>query len=162
MIFGRNVDMVEDTRGRKLLYMRDENTYYLLEDKLQKYVLFLKNNIINAISGGAMLGYFIRLPYWMWAVIAIAWYVAYIVFFNVKIFPRFEKLKEKKIKVAPPSETKGRMLIFALGFLAVGIGLFLCIPLGQVNGNIDGSVVVACGIFSFIMGVNYLNQYRKA
>lgn len=162
MIFGRNVDMVEDTKGRKLLYMKNEETYYLVEEKMQKYVLFLKNNIINAISGGAMIGYFIKLPYWMGAAIALAWYVAYIVFFNRKVFPKFERLKERKIKVAPPSETKGKMLLFALGFLAIGIGLFLCIPLGQVNGNIDGSVVVACGIFSVIMGVGYLNNYRKA
>ena len=162
MVFGRSIDMVEDTKKRKLLYVRKEDAYYLMDKNQQRYALFLKNNIINAVSVGAMLGYFIKLPYWVWAVIALAWYVVYLVFFNLKIFPKFTKLKEKKIKVVPPSETKGRMLFFALGFLAVGVGLLACIALGQTDGTIDNSIVVVCGIFSIFMGLFQLNNYRKA
>ena len=125
-------------------------------------MLFLKNNIINAVSIGAMTGYFLKLPYVIWAVIALVFYISYLILFNTKIFPGFEKLREKKIKVVPPSETKGRMLMFALGFLAVGIGLLLCIPLNQVDGSIDSSVVIVCGAFSIIMGLRYLIAYQKS
>lgn len=162
MIFGGSVDFVEDTKKRRLLYLRKENSYYLVERKQEKYVLFLKNNIINAVSIGAMTGYFLKLPYVIWAVIALVFYISYLILFNTKIFPGFEKLREKKIKVAPPSETKGRMLMFALGFLAVGIGLLLCIPLNQVDGSIDSSVVIVCGAFSIIMGLRYLIAYQKS
>ena len=98
----------------------------------------------------------------IWAVIALVFYISYLILFNTKIFPGFEKLREKKIKVVPPSETKGRMLMFALGFLAVGIGLLLCIPLNQVDGSIDSSVVIVCGAFSIIMGLRYLIAYQKS
>ncbi|NBK93674.1 hypothetical protein D5278_17135 [bacterium 1XD21-13] len=162
MIFGGSVDFVEDTKKRRLLYLRKENSYYLVERKQEKYVLFLKNNIINAVSIGAMTGYFLKLPYVIWAVIALVFYISYLILFNTKIFPGFEKLREKKIKVVPPSETKGRMLMFALGFLAVGIGLLLCIPLNQVDGSIDSSVVIVCGAFSIIMGLRYLIAYQKS
>ncbi len=162
MIFGGSVDFVEDTKKRRLLYLRKENSYYLVERKQEKYVLFLKNNIINAMSIGAMTGYFLKLPYVIWAVIALVFYISYLILFNTKIFPGFEKLREKKIKVVPPSETKGRMLMFALGFLAVGIGLLLCIPLNQVDGSIDSSVVIVCGAFSIIMGLRYLIAYQKS
>ena len=162
MIFGGSVDFVEDTKKRRLLYLRKENSYYLVERKQEKYVLFLKNNIINAVSIGAMTGYFLKLPYVIWAVIALVFYISYLILFNTKLFPGFEKLREKKIKVVPPSETKGRMLMFALGFLAVGIGLLLCIPLNQVDGSIDSSVVIVCGAFSIIMGLRYLIAYQKS
>ena len=162
MIFGGSVDFVEDTKKRRLLYLRKENSYYLVDRKQEKYVLFLKNNIINAVSIGAMTGYFLKLPYVIWAVIALVFYISYLILFNTKIFPGFEKLREKKIKVVPPSETKGRMLMFALGFLAVGIGLLLCIPLNQVDGSIDSSVVIVCGAFSIIMGLRYLIAYQKS
>ena len=162
MIFGGSVDFVEDTKKRRLLYLRKENSYYLVERKQEKYVLFLKNNIINAVSIGAMTGYFLKLPYVIWAVIALVFYISYLILFNTKIFPGFEKLREKKIKVVPPSETKGRMLMFALGFLAVGIGLLLCIPLNQVDRSIDSSVVIVCGAFSIIMGLRYLIAYQKS
>ena len=142
MIFGGSVDFVEDTKKRRLLYLRKEN--------------------INAVSIGAMTGYFLKLPYVIWAVIALVFYISYLILFNTKIFPGFEKLREKKIKVVPPSETKGRMLMFALGFLAVGIGLLLCIPLNQVDGSIDSSVVIVCGAFSIIMGLRYLIAYQKS
>lgn len=162
MIFGGSLDFVEDTKKRRLLYLRKENSYYLVERKQEKYVLFLKNSIINAVSIGAMTGYFLKLPYVIWAVIALVFYISYLILFNTKIFPGFEKLREKKIKVVPPSETKGRMLMFALGFLAVGIGLLLCIPLNQVDGSIDSSVVIVCGAFSIIMGLRYLIAYQKS
>lgn len=161
MVFGGSVDLVEDTKKRKLLYLRKDCCYYLVEKKQEKYVLFLKNNIINAVSIGAMVGYFLKLPYVFWAVIAFVFYIAYLILFNTKIFPGFVRLRENKIKVAPPSETKGKMLMFALAFLAVGIGLLLCIPLKQVDGSIDSSVVVVCGGFSIIMGLRYLIAYQK-
>ena len=63
MIFGGSVDFVEDTKKRRLLFLRKEGVYYLVEKKQEKYVLFLKNNIINAASVGAMTGYFLKLPY---------------------------------------------------------------------------------------------------
>ena len=33
MIFGGSVDFVEDTKKRRLLYLRKENSYYLVERK---------------------------------------------------------------------------------------------------------------------------------
>ncbi len=162
MIFGGSVDFVEDTKKRRLLFLRKEGVYYLVEKKQEKYVLFLKNNIINAASVGAMTGYFLKLPYIIWGAIALVFYVSYLILFNTKIFPGFEKLREKKIKVVPPSETKGRMLMFSLGFLAVGAGLLLCIPLTQVEGSIDSGAVVVCGAFSIIMGLRYLTAYQKS
>ena len=93
MIFGGSVDFVEDTKKRRLLYLRKENSYYLVERKQEKYVLFLKNNIINAVSIGAMTGYFLKLPYVIWAVIALVFYISYLILFNTKIFPGFEKLR---------------------------------------------------------------------
>lgn len=161
MIFGGSVDLVEDTKKRRMLRLKKEDSYYLVDKKQEKYVLFLKNNLLNAASIGAMAGYFLKLPYVVWGVIAIVFYVMYLLLFNFKIFPSFEKLREKKIKVTPPSESKGKLRMFAAGFLVVGIGLLLCIPLGQVDESIDNSVVIVCGAFSIIMGVRCLIAYQK-
>lgn len=156
-----NVDLVEDKKKRRLLLVHEDNRYYLLDKRQEKYVTFLKNNLINAISIGAILGYFIKLPYWGWGLIALVVYAAYLLFFNTKIFPGLTMLKEKKIQVLQPSETKKRMLLFTFAFLAVGIGLLLCIPLGQANGTMESSAAVVGGIFSIFMGLRFLSDYRK-
>ncbi len=59
-------------------------------------------------------------------------------------------------------ESKGKMLLFALGFLAVGIGLFLCIPLGQTDGDMEYAMAIVGGIVSVVMGVRYVIRYLRA
>lgn len=165
MLFGKDIDLVEDTKKRRLMQVRKDNTFYLLDKKQEKYVTFLKNNIINAVSIGVMLGYllkFLNWPWVVWAIVAVVWYVSYVVLFNTKVFPKFKKLKEKKVKVVPPSTTKGKTLAFALAFLFIGIALLACVPMGQTTSETESVVVIGCGFFSIVMGLKFLGDYRKA
>lgn len=163
MIFGRDIELVQDTRGRKLLHLKKENTFYAMEKRQETYANLFKNNIINAVSLGVMIGYFIRLPYWAWAAIAVVVYVTYLITFNKKIFPGYRRLEEKKaIKITPPTESESKVRAFSLAFIAVGLLLMLCVPMGWSDGSIPDGVVIACGIFAVIMGIGYMNSNKKS
>lgn len=58
-------------------------------------------------------------------------------------------------------EGNKRAFTYGMAFLLVGIGLLLCIPLGQTNGSMESCVVAACGTFSLIMGGRQLAESKK-
>lgn len=162
MIFGRHIELVQDTRGRKLLHLKKDDTFYFMEKKQETYASLFKNNVINAVSIGVMIGYFIKLPYWVWAAIALVVYVTYLITFNKKIFPGYKKVVEKKpVKIAPPTESEGKVRFFSIAFIVIGVLLMICVPMGWSDGSIPDGVVIACGIFAVIMGVGYMNSNKK-
>ncbi len=162
MIFGRQIELVQDVRGRKLLHLKKDDTFYFMEKKQETYANLFKNNVINSVSIGVMIGYFIKLPYWVWAAIALVVYVSYLLMFNKKIFPGYKKVVEKKpVKIAPPTESEAKVRFFSIGFIVIGVLLMLCVPLGWSDGSIPDIVVIGAGIFAVIMGLGYMNSNKK-
>lgn len=160
MLHSGNARIVIDNKKRKLLEIKKEGTFYLLNQKNEKFAIFLKNNVLNAISISVIVGYFLNLPYWAWAIIAGSLYIAYMVFFNKKIMPGLSLVKSKHIQIEKRTiDSRNRVLFFAIGFIAISIGLLLCVVLEQIDGYYNAWIVVGFSIFAFIMGLKHIKEY---
>lgn len=161
MINGWNIEVFQDKRNRKLMHIKQTETYYQVHEKDEKYVTLLKNNIINAVSIAAMITYFLNLhPVWWFAIMGLV-YGAYLLLFNKRILPRFSIVKNKHIEKKQESVSSSKYVLFlGVGFILIGIGLILCIVFEQVTSTIERYMVIGFSIFSFGMGMMQLRAYR--
>lgn len=160
MVHSGNARIVIDNKKRKLLELKKEGTFYLLNQKNEKFAIFLKNNVLNAISISVMIGYFLNLPYWLWVIVAAILYGAYMLFFNKRILPSLSIVKSKHILIEKKTiDSKKRILFFAVGFIAISIGLLLCVIYNQINGEYNEWIVSCFSVFALLMSIKHFKEY---
>ena len=119
-----------DTKGRRLLYIKKKNAYYLLPQHREFAITLWKHAEINAISISIILGYF--LFHKIAGTIALA-----LVLYAVEL-----------------------LIMNKLLFLFIGIGLFLCLVFQQTANTIETITAAAGGCVALLMGVRALYQAK--
>lgn len=157
MVFGWMLKVGCDTKGRRLLYIKSKDTYYLLPEKKEFLVTLWKHNEVNAISIGVILGYFIFKTISAALLIAALCYVVVLALMNFKLLPTLHRVNNKKItwrKEEQKQESNG--LLPAILFLAIGAGLFICIAVGETHGQLEGITAALGGLLAIGMGLRQL------
>lgn len=162
MINGWDIEIFQDKRNRKLMHIKHTEMYYQVHESDEKYVTLLKNNIINAVSIAAIIGYFLKLnPLWWFLIMGLV-YGAYLLLFNKKILPRFSIVKNKRIEKKQEKESSSKYILFlGIGFFVIGLGLILCIVFEQVTSNFEMYMVIGFSIFSIVMGMMQIRKYMN-
>lgn len=159
MVVGIQTQLFADKKNRQIFYIKKTGNYYVLKNKEEFYVKLLQNNIVNAISISVILGLFLHLDYIWYIAIAIALYIAYLIFFNLKVMANLSPIKAKHIeRNAKPVNEKKQMLLQGIGLPFVGIALMICLLTGQVQDEMTKMVVLLCILMSFMFGLKTLVQ----
>ena len=121
-----------DTKGRRLLYIKKKNAYYLLPQHREFAITLWKHAEINAISISIILGYFLFHKIAGTIALALVLYAVELLIMNKKLLPSLHRAGGKHITWRKEHRDKESGGIFpALLFLFIGIGLFLCLVFQQ-------------------------------
>lgn len=159
MVVGIQTQLFADKKNRQIFYIKKTGNYYVLKNKEEFYVKLLQNNIVNAISISVILGLFLHLDYIWYISIAIVLYIAYLIFFNLKVMANLSPIKAKHIeRNSKPVNEKKQMLLQGIALPLVGIALIICLLTGQVQDEMTKMVVLLCILMSFMFGLKTLVQ----
>ncbi len=162
MMFSFQIEVFEDMKSRKILYDKKTMTGYLLPDKGEGKVQLLKMNIFNAAAISFIIGYFLHFPIYLYFVLAIVLYGAYLYYFNQVFLPNLQKVKKFERKKVIKKQEKGTFPFIGLGYLVVGLGLIYCLFTDQVEVGAMTYVVYG-GILICLVNVLYyfINYIKK-
>lgn len=161
MMFGFQMKVFEDVKSRKILYDKKSMMGYLLPDKGEGKVQLLKMNIFNSAAISFIVGYFLNFPIYLYFVVGVALYFAYIFYFNRMFLPTLQKVKKFEQKKVQAKNENGPFPFIALGYLAVGVGLIYCLFTNQVEVGVMTYVVYGGIIICFVNVAYYFANYMK-
>lgn len=160
MVTGWMLSTGTDTKGRRLLYIKKDNTYYLLPQNREFAITLWKHAEINAISISIILGYFLFHNIAGTVLLALALYAAVLLAMNKKLLPSLHRAGGRNItwrKEKPAKE--GNSMLMAVLFLLIGVGLFLCLALEQTQNTLETVTAAAGGCIALFVGARQL--YRN-
>lgn len=149
-----------DTKGRRLLYIKKKNAYYLLPQHREFAITLWKHAEINAISISIILGYFLFHSIAGTVLLALMLYAVMLLVMNKKLLPSLHRAGGRKItwrKEQPVRE--GGSILMAVLLLLIGAGLFLCLALEQTQNTMESVTAAAGGCIAVFVGVRQL--YRN-
>ena len=161
MVFGWMLHTGTDTKGRRLLYVKKTDKYYLLPHNREFVVTLWKHSEINAISISIILGYFLFHNIAYTILMAVAVYAIELLLMNKKVLPSLSRAGGKNITWRKEKKVEeSTSVIPALLFLLVGIGLFLCLVFEQKQNDLESITAAAGGILAIVLGLRQLYQCK--
>lgn len=149
-----------DTKGRRLLYIKKKNAYYLLPQHREFAITLWKHAEINAISISIILGYFLFHSIAGTVLLALMLYAVMLLVMNKKLLPSLHRAGRRNItwrKEQPVRE--GSSILMAVLLLLIGAGLFLCLALEQTQNTMESFTAAAGGCIAVFVGARQL--YRN-
>lgn len=158
---GRQCEVFEDIKSRKILYDKKTNICYLLPNRGEGKVQLLKMNVFNAIAISFIIGYFFNFPIYLYVLLAVALYFVYFMYFNNIFLPNLHKIKKTERKKEVENQEKTPFPYVGLGYLVIGAGLIYCLLSNQVEEGIMTYVVCGAILICLVNSVYYFRNYMK-
>ncbi len=158
MLFGIQVTMIEDTKSRKILIVKNRAAAYLLQKTDEKWVHLFRMNVIHSASIAFLISYFAKIPLWGGVLIGIGVYLTVLFYFNKRVLPHLSVIKKFKEKTVT-NKSKKEFPVAAILYYLIAAALVICLFTGQVEPGYLTYIVYGAIIIAAVMGTIQLRTY---
>ena len=158
MLFGIQVTVIEDTKSRKLLIVKNREAAYLLQKNDEKWVHLLRMNVIHSVSIAFLVWYFAKIPVWSSVLIGTCIYLVVLFYFNKRVLPHLSVIKKYRVKTET-NKTKNAFPVAAILYYLIAIALVICLFTDQVEPGYLTYIVYAAIIIAVAMGTIQFKTY---